>query len=105
MQVVSDSILMTGRKLYSDHPGKSETWGFIDGKALDTSASRNLLLLRTKKMNKDRIVGSAKQIKGTIEEAAGKILKDAKLVADGKSDKIKGKIQNAVGSVKDSIKK
>ena len=56
-------------------------------------------------MNKDRIAGSAKQVKGTIEEAAGKLLGDAKLVADGKSDKIKGKIQNAVGSMKDAVKK
>ena len=56
-------------------------------------------------MNKDRVIGSAKQLKGTIEEAAGKILGDAKLVADGKSNKIEGKIQNAVGSVKDAVKK
>jgi uncharacterized protein YjbJ (UPF0337 family) len=56
-------------------------------------------------MNKDRIVGAAKQAKGTVEEAAGKLLGDAKLVADGKADKIEGKIQNAAGSVTDEVSK
>jgi uncharacterized protein YjbJ (UPF0337 family) len=55
-------------------------------------------------MDKDRMAGSAKQIKGAIEETAGKALGDAKLEADGKADKIEGKIQNAVGSLKDTIK-
>jgi uncharacterized protein YjbJ (UPF0337 family) len=56
-------------------------------------------------MDKDRIVGSAKHVKGTLEEAAGKLLGDAKLVADGKTDKIEGQIQNAVGCAKDELKK
>jgi uncharacterized protein YjbJ (UPF0337 family) len=56
-------------------------------------------------MDKDRIVGSAKQIKGALEEAAGNLLGDAKLVADGKNDKIEGQIQNAAGSAKDELKK
>jgi uncharacterized protein YjbJ (UPF0337 family) len=56
-------------------------------------------------MDKDRIEGSAKQIKGNIKEAAGKILGDAKLTTEGKADKAGGKLQNAVGSVKDSLKK
>jgi uncharacterized protein YjbJ (UPF0337 family) len=56
-------------------------------------------------MNKDRIVGAAKQAKGAVEEAAGKLLGDAKLVADGKADQIEGKIQNAAGGVKDEVSK
>ena len=56
-------------------------------------------------MNKDRIAGSAKQTKGAIKETAGKILGDAKLTADGKSDKFEGKVQNAIGGVKDALKK
>lgn len=56
-------------------------------------------------MDKDRIAGSAKQAKGAIKEAAGKILGDAKLTAEGKSDKVEGRIQNALGSVKDALKK
>jgi uncharacterized protein YjbJ (UPF0337 family) len=55
-------------------------------------------------MDKDRIVGVAKQAKGAIKEAAGKTLGDAKLVAEGKSDKAEGKVQNAIGGVKDVLK-
>ena len=55
-------------------------------------------------MDKDRIAGSAKQAKGAIKEVAGKALGDSKLVAEGKSDKAEGKIQNAVGGVKDTVK-
>jgi uncharacterized protein YjbJ (UPF0337 family) len=56
-------------------------------------------------MNKDRIAGTAKQAKGAIEVAAGKALGNAKLAAEGKSDKFEGKIQNAIGGVKDALKK
>jgi uncharacterized protein YjbJ (UPF0337 family) len=38
-------------------------------------------------MDKDRIKGSAQQVKGAIEEAAGKLIGDAKLQSDGKADK------------------
>ena len=55
-------------------------------------------------MDKDRAVGSAKEIKGEIKQAAGKLAGDAKLVSDGKADKVEGKIQNAVGSLKDTLK-
>ncbi len=56
-------------------------------------------------MDNDRIARSAKQAKGAVKEAAGKVLGDSKLVADGKSDKVEGKIQNAVGGAKDALKK
>ena len=55
-------------------------------------------------MDKDRIVGAAKEIKGSIKEAIGKIAGDAKLQADGKAEKVEGKIQNAAGGVKDTVR-
>ena len=55
--------------------------------------------------DKDRIAGAAKQAKCAIKEAAGRALGDAKLTADGKSDKVEGKIQNAIGGLKDALKK
>jgi uncharacterized protein YjbJ (UPF0337 family) len=55
-------------------------------------------------MDKDRIAGAAKQAKGTIKIAAGKALGDAKLTAEGKADKVEGKLQNAVGGLKDALK-
>ena len=55
-------------------------------------------------MDKDRIVGAAKQAKGAVKEAVGKAVGDNKLVAEGKSDKVEGKIQNAVGGLKDTVR-
>ncbi len=53
---------------------------------------------------KDRIAGSAKVVKGKIKKAVGKAVGDAKLEAQGQTDEIKGKVQNAVGGLKDAIK-
>jgi uncharacterized protein YjbJ (UPF0337 family) len=55
-------------------------------------------------MDNDRIVGSAKETKGAIKETVGKAVGDAKLQADGKSDKVEGKVQNAIGGLKDALK-
>ena len=53
-------------------------------------------------MDKDRIKGSANQAKGAIKEAAGKAMGDKKLETEGKMDKAAGKVQNAVGGLKDT---
>ena len=55
-------------------------------------------------MNKDRIAGSAKEIKGSVKEAIGKVVGDAKLQSDGKAEQTEGKIQNAVGGMKDTVR-
>jgi uncharacterized protein YjbJ (UPF0337 family) len=55
-------------------------------------------------MNKDRIEGSASQVKGKIKEAAGKAVGDSKLQTEGVADQVKGKVQNAVGGLKDALK-
>jgi uncharacterized protein YjbJ (UPF0337 family) len=55
-------------------------------------------------MDKDRVEGSLHQAKGKVKEVAGKALGDAKLEGEGKAEKTAGKVQNAVGGLKDSIK-
>jgi uncharacterized protein YjbJ (UPF0337 family) len=55
-------------------------------------------------MDKDRVVGSAKQIKGAVKEVVGKAIGDTKLESEGKADKIEGKVQNAIGGLKDALK-
>jgi uncharacterized protein YjbJ (UPF0337 family) len=55
-------------------------------------------------VDKDRIVGAAKQVKGAIEEAVGKAVGDAKLTAEGLADKAEGKIQSDIGCAKDELK-
>lgn len=55
-------------------------------------------------MDKDRVVGSAKQVKGAVKQAVGKVVGDAKLESEGKADRIEGKVQNAIGGLKDTVK-
>ena len=56
-------------------------------------------------MDKDRIAGAAKEIKGSVKETIGRATGDAKLEAGGKADKVEGQVQNAVGGLKDALKK
>jgi len=55
-------------------------------------------------MDKDRIKGSAEQTKGAVKEAVGKVVGDKKLESEGKADKAAGKVQNAVGGLKDALR-
>lgn len=55
-------------------------------------------------MDKDRVEGAGKQAKGAMKDVAGKITGDSKLQAEGKADKVEGKVQNAVGGAKDSVR-
>ncbi len=55
-------------------------------------------------MNRDRIEGMMDQAKGSVKEAAGKVSGDAKLEAEGKADKVSGKVQNAIGGAKDALR-
>jgi uncharacterized protein YjbJ (UPF0337 family) len=52
----------------------------------------------------DRIEGAAKNMGGKLKEAAGKLTGDEKLKAEGRADQVAGKVQNAVGGVKDALK-
>ena len=52
----------------------------------------------------DRIEGAAKNIGGKIKEGVGKMTGDTKLQAEGKADQVEGKVQNAVGGAKDSLR-
>jgi len=56
-------------------------------------------------MDKDRIKGSLKQAVGGAKQATGKVLGDRKMQMDGKAEKTAGRIQNAVGGIKDEIRK
>jgi uncharacterized protein YjbJ (UPF0337 family) len=58
----------------------------------------------TSDMDKDRVKGSAQQVKGAVKETVGKVTGDAKLRAEGQGDKVAGKVQNAAGGVKDALR-
>ena len=55
-------------------------------------------------MDKDRVAGSVKRIGGSIKEAVGKAVGDTKLQSEGKADQAEGKVQNAVGGIKDTLR-
>jgi uncharacterized protein YjbJ (UPF0337 family) len=51
-------------------------------------------------MNKYQMRGAARQIKGNVEAAAGKLIGDAELQADGKLDQVVGAAYRAFGDAK-----
>jgi uncharacterized protein YjbJ (UPF0337 family) len=55
-------------------------------------------------VDRDRIAGSAKEIEGAVKQATGKAVGDVKLESQGSAEKTEGKIQNAVGGLKDTLK-
>ena len=55
-------------------------------------------------MNKDRVDGAGKEVKGAIKEAAGKLTGNHEAEAEGKAEKIVGKVQNHIGKAEDSVK-
>ncbi len=55
-------------------------------------------------MDKDRVTGSAKQAGGSVKEGVGKLTGDKKTENEGLVKKVEGKIENAIGGVKDAIK-
>jgi uncharacterized protein YjbJ (UPF0337 family) len=55
-------------------------------------------------MDKNRVEGSIKEVKGATKEALGKAIGDAKLQSDGKAEKTVGKVQNAVGGLNDAVR-
>lgn len=55
-------------------------------------------------MDKDRIKGSVKQAVGGTKQAVGKAAGDKKLEAEGVAQKVEGKVQSAVGGLKDTLR-
>ncbi|MDX8535221.1 CsbD family protein [Mesorhizobium sp. VK25A] len=56
-------------------------------------------------VNRDQVAGIAKQMKGSVKQAAGKATGNRRTQVEGAADKIAGKVQKAYGDVKDKVKK
>ena len=56
-------------------------------------------------MDREHVKGAADKAKGSIKETTGKITGDKELQSEGKLDKAKGDVHNAVGDVKDAARK
>lgn len=55
-------------------------------------------------MDKDRIAGEAKQVKGSAKEAIGKVTGNKQTEAEGNADKAEGKVQGGIGKAKDAVR-
>ena len=55
-------------------------------------------------MDEDRVKGSVADVGGKVKDAAGGLLGDGKLQAEGKMDQAGGQLQNAYGSAKDTVR-
>jgi len=53
-------------------------------------------------MDRNRIIGAARQARGALKEAVGKLTGDEILSGDGRADKLEGKMQSAIGSARDA---
>jgi uncharacterized protein YjbJ (UPF0337 family) len=56
-------------------------------------------------MHKDEMKGAAKDAKGSIKEGVGKATGNDRMAAEGASERVAGKVQKGVGSVKDAARK
>jgi len=55
-------------------------------------------------MDENRVKGAVKEGVGKVKEATGKVFGDEKLKRAGQADQVKGKVQNTVGGVKDTLR-
>ncbi len=56
-------------------------------------------------MHKDQMKGAAKDAKGSLKEGLGKAKGDRRMEAEGASERVAGKVQKGVGSMKDAARK
>jgi uncharacterized protein YjbJ (UPF0337 family) len=72
-----------------------------------TASVFNILIVSLKEvlMDKDRMEGNWKQVKGTIKEKWGKLTDDDLTVIEGNREQLAGKIQERYGIAKDEAKK
>jgi uncharacterized protein YjbJ (UPF0337 family) len=55
-------------------------------------------------MHKDEMKGAAKDAKGSVKEAAGKVSGNERLEAEGVADQAAGKVQKGVGNLKEAAR-
>jgi uncharacterized protein YjbJ (UPF0337 family) len=56
-------------------------------------------------MHKDEIKGAAKDAKGSIKEGVGKATGNDRMAAEGATERVAGKVEKGVGSMKDAARK
>ncbi len=54
-------------------------------------------------MNKDQVNGRVETAKGDVKEAAGKVVGNDRLAAEGRAEQTAGKVQSTAGDVKQKV--
>jgi uncharacterized protein YjbJ (UPF0337 family) len=55
-------------------------------------------------VDEDRVKGAVKTKTGELKKNVGKLTGDEKLKREGQVDEIRGKVQNTIGGLKDSLR-
>jgi uncharacterized protein YjbJ (UPF0337 family) len=55
-------------------------------------------------MDKDRITGAAKRVKGAVKESVDRRIHNSRMEAAGKAERAAGAARNAVGGAKDAAR-
>ena len=55
-------------------------------------------------MHKDEMKGAAKDAKGSMKEGIGKATGNDRMAAEGAGERVAGKVQKGVGSLKDAAR-
>jgi len=56
-------------------------------------------------VNKDQVKGVAKEVKGSVKQAAGKATGNRRMEAEGAVEKTAGKVQKGFGDAKEKVKR
>ena len=56
-------------------------------------------------MDRNRLMGAVKQARGALKEAVGKFTGDTILSGDGRADRREGRMQSAIGSARDAVRR
>lgn len=55
-------------------------------------------------MDDNRVKGAARNVGGKVKEGVGRAVGDEKLKREGQTDQVTGKVENAVGGLKDEVR-
>jgi len=55
-------------------------------------------------VDKDRVKGTVKQVKGTVKAQVGKLTGNESLEVEGTVERVEGAVQKAFGKVKDALR-
>jgi uncharacterized protein YjbJ (UPF0337 family) len=93
---VSVVQVFVSKKFFRSYGTDARSWRYFAG--------RHHQPKETTMVNRDQIEGVAKQAKGAVKDAAGKITGSTSTQAEGKAEKVAGKVQKAYGDAKEKVK-